>query len=298
MSVDATRFVWKLSKNDITPLEKLILLSIADRCGEAGECWPSLARLHNDTGIARRAIILHRNKLIEQGILRFTGEYRGRSKQIPVMQLMVDDWREGKSMADEYNDQCMPCTGAHDALVHKENKIDRCTGCTSDQCMTCTLNLKEKEPKRKDIKISCAFAEFWNIYPTKKGKKNCKEIWERRKLNSIASTIIESLKGQIEKDQEWKEGFIPHPKTYLNGDKWEDEIKMPKPKNEQLIIKQPTPIAPAVAYNTFVYDLKAMIKFNEIPSDTHIPKFEEWAHNNITGDAKQYIKDLKAKGVI
>ena len=114
MSIDATRFVWKLPKSAVTPIEKLLLLAIADRCGERGECWPSISRLEQDTNIDRRTIIRHRNKLLEKGILVYTGEMRGARNLIPVMRLMVQEWREGDYVE---NYQSFPATGHSEAPV-------------------------------------------------------------------------------------------------------------------------------------------------------------------------------------
>lgn len=288
MSVDAYLFVWKLSKNQVTPLEKLLLLSIADRCGESGECWPSLARLEHDTGITRRAIISHRNKLIKQGILRFTGEYKGRSKQIPVMQLMVNEWREGKLNEYDEIDQCMPCTGEN------SKSFNQCTGCTSDQCTTCTLNLKDIEPKRKDI--SCVFEDFWNLYPKKKDKKDAKKIWDRLKLWKIAPLIIEKLSLQIEKEEQWKDPqFIPLPSTYLRGSRWEDEITPPKltQNHETSEPKIPTSIPDKTLFSMFLGGIAADIKHGMIDRDK-IPKIsiEEWKENGFGADHTAYLKKL------
>lgn len=42
MSIDATRWAWT---QQITPSQKIVLLSLADRAGEDGYCYPSMARL-------------------------------------------------------------------------------------------------------------------------------------------------------------------------------------------------------------------------------------------------------------
>ncbi len=87
MSVDATRWVWTLTKKQVSPTEKLLLLSIADRCGENGECWPSIKRLINDTCLDRKAIISSRQALLDKNILSYTGDFMGRTKSVPIMRL-------------------------------------------------------------------------------------------------------------------------------------------------------------------------------------------------------------------
>lgn len=72
------------------------------------------------------------------------------------------------------------------------------------------------------------FESFWEIYPSKRAKKKCQEIWKRRKLDAIADCIIERLNLQIKNDEQWKNGYMPNPSTYLNQDRWEDEVTSPK----------------------------------------------------------------------
>lgn len=66
MSIDATRWAWGTS---LKPTCKLILLSLADRAGENHQCWPSLVRLHKDTGLDRKTVIKGIGELESAGIL-------------------------------------------------------------------------------------------------------------------------------------------------------------------------------------------------------------------------------------
>jgi hypothetical protein len=68
------------------------------------------------------------------------------------------------------------------------------------------------------------FEEFWNLYPKKSGKKICLDKWKKRNLDSIADKIIAKLTQQVANDDSWARGYIPNPFTYINQDRWEDEI--------------------------------------------------------------------------
>jgi len=54
MSLDATRWAWQ---QKCRPSHKLVLLSLADRANEGHECFPSLSRLIEDTGLDRKTIM-------------------------------------------------------------------------------------------------------------------------------------------------------------------------------------------------------------------------------------------------
>lgn len=69
------------------------------------------------------------------------------------------------------------------------------------------------------------FDEFWAAYPKKVAKKKAAGIWKRRKLDKVADRIIADVKRRTTSDGEWVRGFVPHPTTYLNGDRWEDEVE-------------------------------------------------------------------------
>ena len=70
------------------------------------------------------------------------------------------------------------------------------------------------------------FERFWSQYPRKEKKKNASEAWARLKLtDEDFSLVMASLSRQKMSDQWIRDGgkFIPHPTTWLNGRRWEDE---------------------------------------------------------------------------
>lgn len=75
MSLDATRWAWSIK--DITPSQKITLLSLADRAGESHKCWPSIARIEVDTCLNKRTIMKVISELEDMGLLkvsRVTGQ--------------------------------------------------------------------------------------------------------------------------------------------------------------------------------------------------------------------------------
>jgi len=98
---------------------------------------------------------------------------------------------------------------------------------SSTSSSTSTSNTKKKQCVSPN-----KFDEFWLVYPKKVGKKDCRDKWKRRKLNDIADRIIKDVQERKAKDTQWLRGYIPHPATYINGDRWEDEIQT-KPAPDQ-----------------------------------------------------------------
>lgn len=84
------------------------------------------------------------------------------------------------------------------------------------------------KPPKPPSGTSERFDEFWNLYPVKASKKTCLEKWRKLRLDTIADNIFEKLQEQLDKDDGWKRGYIPNPLTYINQQKWDDDIKFPQ----------------------------------------------------------------------
>lgn len=150
MSIDATRATWKLGKQ-VTAIQKLLLLSLADRAGESGQCWPSLKRLEADTNLNRKTIIENRQTLIALGLLEYTGHYQGKQKQIPVMRLTYVNNREDEEHSDKDFTGTENGTGSN--FTSTENNTGTSTeNGTGNQYRKRDTEPKRLEPKRRTVK--------------------------------------------------------------------------------------------------------------------------------------------------
>ena len=81
-------------------------------------------------------------------------------------------------------------------------------------------------PKRRCAPYGALFIRFWSAYPRKIGKRAAWQVWRRLKCGSIAEQIIAAVE-RAKRSEAWtKDGgaYIPHPRTWLNQGRWEDEI--------------------------------------------------------------------------
>lgn len=94
--------------------------------------------------------------------------------------------------------------------------------------------VKRSEEKRREVtqvkEGAESFETFWEKYPRKVAKQAARAAWSR--LQPSEQLLSEILAGveKWAKSQQWtKDGgqFIPHPATFLNGRRWEDDV--PKP---------------------------------------------------------------------
>lgn len=70
------------------------------------------------------------------------------------------------------------------------------------------------------------FARFWSAYPRKQAKGNAEKVFMRLKVSAaLLDKMLEAIAWQ-KTTEEWKKDngqFIPHPASWLNSKRWEDE---------------------------------------------------------------------------
>lgn len=85
MSLDATRWAW--TRTGLRPLQKLVLLVIADRAGADDVAYPSYEQLMDDTGADRKTVWQALKALQAAGLISDTGIRTGKTGQIVVWKL-------------------------------------------------------------------------------------------------------------------------------------------------------------------------------------------------------------------
>lgn len=95
--------------------------------------------------------------------------------------------------------------------------------------------LKARATATAHMTMTRAFDQFWKLYPRKVKKFGARAVWIRIAPDpELVKKILEAVKRQ----RTWPEWtrddgkWIPHPKTWLNGEEWENEptvIVVPPP---------------------------------------------------------------------
>ena len=112
------------------------------------------------------------------------------------------------------------------------------------------IDIRDRD-KRLDIRDidntsdeAADFDKFWAVYPRKVSKEAARKAFA--KVKEPVELLINAVEKQKQTEQWTKDGgrFIPHPATWLNQGRWEDDVEIPvqkagtgsfKPKN------RPTP---------------------------------------------------------
>lgn len=141
-------------------------------------------------------------------------------------------------------------TSAERVRKHREKKAQKMLQCNTDVTASNTEIEKERElelDKEKDKETDLlpngndternkaevisyeetAFNEFWSAYPKKVNKKGCyKSFCKIKNLKEEMPLILDALE-RFKNSKGWQKDngqFIPHPTTFINQERWKDEI--------------------------------------------------------------------------
>jgi hypothetical protein len=83
----------------------------------------------------------------------------------------------------------------------------------------------ESAERRGGVTYSDDFIRFWRAYPNRTGKGDAWRAWQRINPRPLMDDMVAAVLRDAQRD-EWRKDrgkFIPHPSTWLNGRRWEDE---------------------------------------------------------------------------
>jgi len=89
-------------------------------------------------------------------------------------------------------------------------------------------NRTEQNRKEKNNTLAQnRFNQFWSAYPRKIGKGAAEKSWSKIKMDdALFKAVLDAVESQ-KKSNQWKRDngqYIPHPSTWLNQKRWEDEL--------------------------------------------------------------------------
>jgi DNA-binding MarR family transcriptional regulator len=85
MTIRAMNWAWEVK---LPPALKLVLLKLADRANDDGECWPGQASVADACGIGERTLVRHIATLEEMGLLRKERRYGDSGKRATNMYIL------------------------------------------------------------------------------------------------------------------------------------------------------------------------------------------------------------------
>lgn len=96
----------------------------------------------------------------------------------------------------------------------------------------------EREPIELDNARN-EFEQFWKRYPRKVGKIAARKAWDKATQDTSPQTILEGVRRLADDPNKPELEFLPHPSTWLNEGRWEDEPYPAKQTTESRFVKPP-----------------------------------------------------------
>lgn len=97
----------------------------------------------------------------------------------------------------------------------------------SRDAVTTEKSREEKNTPHTPTGADIRFERFWAAYPRKVAKDAARKAFDKRKPDSeLLAQMLEAIRAQKQSDDWLKDGgqFIPHPATWLNQGRWQDDI--------------------------------------------------------------------------
>jgi hypothetical protein len=244
MSVESITKVLNLSDDRLTPIQRLVLIGVANHDGDGG-AWPSKATLARYAGTNQQTVRRALRALEGLGYIvthiNEGGRRDQRSDRRPNRyDLHLDHGGASKSpRGDDGGAIGAPDGGCLDeptggAWTNPEPSLNHpeepplLQGPTDD--VTTEVNQSEKLGKEED-QIKEWFDKFWGVYPRKTGKKAAVKAFKAALRKHGKPAVSTGLGRWLAywKEHKTAENFIPHASTWLNREDFLD----PTPTHRQ-----------------------------------------------------------------
>ena len=110
----------------------------------------------------------------------------------------------------------------HDARLPNHDALEESRG---DQRREEEIQPIDRQPVDRRRTEDTEFDAFWSAYPRKIGKGAARKAWARATGRPHVAAMIANIRAHVDSDQWQRDGgqFIPHPATWLNQKRWDDE---------------------------------------------------------------------------
>lgn len=117
-------------------------------------------------------------------------------------------------------------TATHNQALNVLARLEA-NGLISKQDIRGIKPLLDSKPERKQFTYSDKFLVFWSAYPRKVGKGDAAKSFDKAMVEDNLEAVLEAIE-KCKKTSQWQDiKYIPHPATWLNQRRWEDEPDKP-----------------------------------------------------------------------
>ncbi len=196
---------------------KLVLVALCESANdETGECWPGLQRIADRCDLtlrsARRAVA----QLAKEGLIEISPRYRDDGTQTSNTYQVCHRPPTLPNLStypDTHVRETRTPTSGHEPISEPSEETPIVPRATTLTLTPYTLEFE---------------TYFWQPYPRKTGKGDAFKAWQKLKPTPEIQEKIRTAIVNVRGSPDWlKDGgnFIPHPTTWLNGRRWDNEIR-------------------------------------------------------------------------
>lgn len=227
---------WALEVKTKTPMEKLVLVALANYADETGKCWPSVKRIAQICGCTERYVTKAISRLKKEGII-IRRDRAGTS----ITQLPLNHSSAGTIVHPEPEFRCQrnhSSGGAEPEFLSERNHSSSKPSITTNEPpmnhQSCSPQADERatdlfgdankmpaaKPTKKQkppVDDDPMFVQFWSDYPRKICKGDARKGWKT--VVTTKTLALDAIAGIREFEEgEWADrpvDKIPYPGTFL-----------------------------------------------------------------------------------
>jgi len=197
---------------------RLFMLALADRADDQGRAWPSIADIMRRTGISRGAVHGAMREAVRLGELSVESFAGPRLCNLYTLRLAT---RSDSEPVQHLNPVQIP-NGPVQILHKTRSDSEPKPSATQKNHHSLDRGLGKPKTKQAD---ETDFAPFWTAYPRKTAKPAALKAWRAAKDRPPLAELLAALE-RHKASRQWADPqFVPHPATWINGQRWADELK-------------------------------------------------------------------------
>jgi len=203
-----------MKQQGLKPSTKIVLYWLADHHnGETGKCFPSINRLAELSEMSRRAVEGHLETLETLGLIKRINQFR----------------ETGGKSANSY---ILELTGTYENISDAQNLRMVCEKSAHGDTQNLRMNNlginnlgKETNNSSSNDEVDYYFDQLWSLYPRKVGKGQARKAFKAASKKADFYDLLPKLMDYVQTLEGKDKQFIPHLATWLNGERWEDEVE-------------------------------------------------------------------------
>lgn len=231
---------WAWAQKRISATAKLVLLDLSDRADMIGRAWPSIPNIAARCSLSERAVQNALRELSEAYLITVQSRRKGArstsnlytiayseaspSEAADAPDAPPDEPHEGGA---EYAPRGAQYAPGGVQQVHPRGAPDSPIGV--QQVHPESSNIEP--PNRTSTSLRSvprargadAFETFWQVFPRKVGKAAARKAWAVALRKASVAEIAAGLNAQVASGALDAGGFTPHPATWLNQGRWQDD---------------------------------------------------------------------------